>query len=91
MFGKNIPAAWLEYKNDKGDVKQLKLKVDKNSLAVNGVDAKGKPSAMNIQTGDSEITVFMPKKAPKNWQSGAHNIVIDNKVCRATIQFQTGE
>jgi len=64
-FWKNISTVWLEYKNEKGEVKQLKLKVDKDSLSVNDPDAKGKPSAMNIDTGLRKITVFMPKKRPK--------------------------
>ncbi len=71
-------------------LKQLKLKLDKNTPLIYS-DAKGKPSCMDIGTGASEFTVLIPGagKLPKNWQTGQHNIVIDNKVCRATIQFQT--
>lgn len=97
MFGKAIPMVWMEYpvyENDgvtfKG-IRQLSLKVDKNFLNVNGLDAKGKPTAMNIDSGLSRITVIIPDKWPKDWQPGQHNIVIDNKVCRATIEFHTVE
>lgn len=90
FFGKTPPVVWLEYVKANGKIGQLKLKVDKESLKY--LDFKGKSSSMNILTGMSEIIVFMPNKWPKNWQhADSHNIVIDNKVCRATIAFQTEE
>ena len=95
MFGKAIPAVWMEYPVYEKDgvtfkgIKQLALKVDKNSLTVNGPDSRGNLSAMNIETGIAEITVIIPDKWPKDWQPGQHNIVIDNKICRATREFQT--
>ena len=70
-------------------IKQLKLKVDKNSQTFK--DARGKPSSMNIENGISKMTVIIPDKWPVVWRAGAHNIVIDNKVGRATVEFHTEE
>ncbi len=90
LFGKAVPSAWMEYVNEKGEVKQLKLKLD-NKTPLKHKDAAGKPSYMDIVTGVSEFAVLIPAdgKLPKGWQPGEHDIVIDNKVCRATIVFQT--
>ncbi len=86
MFGKNLPAVWLEYESN-GKVKQYKLKIDKEAFRF--PNAKGKSCCMDIKTGASELTVLIPQQWPKNWQPGDHNIVIDNKICRASYAFQT--
>lgn len=95
MFGKAIPVVWMEYPVYQRDgttlngINRFKLKVDKSSLKFE--DAKKKPSVMDIGTGDSEMTVIIPDRWPRGWKPGAHNIVIDNKVCRGTIDFNTQE
>lgn len=92
-FGVKAPKVWLEYPktNGKGDtqIKALKLKVVK-PLAYPDYKGKAGKSCMDVETGDSEITVFMPKKWKKDWDHSAdHNIVIDNKIGRATTDFGT--
>jgi hypothetical protein len=51
-------------------------------------------SCMNLHsdTGLSRIIVKMPLSFPANWDevSTEHNIVIDNGIGRATIDFKTG-
>jgi hypothetical protein len=47
---------------------------------------------MDVKNGLSQLTVTMPDGWPDTWDhSEFHNIVIDNKIGRATIQFQTEE
>lgn len=88
FFGKSIPQIWIEYRDAKGNVKKLNLKPDKKNLKFK--DYYGKPSCMNFTTGESEISAKMPSKLPKKWTHvGDHNIVINNKICRATIIFST--
>lgn len=94
-FGSKIPKVWLEYVK-KGNVKPKKCKVDKNSLRFE--DAKGKPSCMEVDAesadyGSSRISVILPSKWPNGWndESTEHNIVIDNKIGRATIDFTTSD
>jgi hypothetical protein len=67
----------------------LKLK---NSKIMKYMDAKLIPgkSCMDVETGLSEMTVSVPATWPKGWNHGIeHNIVIDNKIGRATIDFRT--
>lgn len=88
LFGNKMPKVWMEYVDQKGFIKKLKLKVDRKLFPF--PDYKGNPakSSMNIDTGESQLTVSMPKKWPKTWTHvGHHNLVIDNKICRATIEF----
>ena len=94
FFGVTPPAVWMEYPvyQDDGttvkEIKCLRLKCYKVLKYKNSKNVLGK-SCMDIETGLSEITVSVPK-FPANWDhSEYHNIVIDNKVCRATIKFQT--
>ena len=70
-------------------IKGLRLKVLKPYFYENYKYVDGK-SCMNIWTGESFIEVCAPVKWPNGWDhAAAHNIVIDNKVGRATIAFGT--
>ena len=90
FFGKNVPALWIEYKDKNGIVKKQNLKVDKNLLRFPDYSGKAAKYPMDIYTGESELTAYMPSKWSKSWTHiGNHNIVIDNKICRTTIQFWT--
>lgn len=90
FFGKNVPALWIEYKDKNGIVKKQNLKVDKKLLRFPDYSNKPSKSCMDIYTGQSELTAYMPSKWSKSWTHvGNHNIVIDNKICRATIEFST--
>ncbi len=97
FFGKNSPKVWLEYPAYEKDgttvkaIKTLNVKVLKPYVYVNYKNQAGK-SCMDICSGLSRVGIIMPKKWPKNWNHGIpHNIVIDNKVGRATIEFKTAE
>lgn len=96
FFGKNPPKVFLEYpvyEKDGITVKQIKtlsLKVRKPYTYADYKGNAGK-SCMEISSGVSRIAVAMPSKWPKKWHGYppdvAHNIVIDNKVSKATIEF----
>ncbi len=89
-FGKAIPAIWLEYPDKSGKIKQLRLKVDRKSLIY--LDYEGNPSCMDKDDGRSQFSTAIPKKLPRNWNYGIqHNLVINNRICRSTTKFQTGE
>ncbi len=102
FFGQKPPSVWLEYPvylEDGVTVKQyksLKLKVQKPYSYSDYKGAAGK-SCMNIVTAESAVEVLMPAKWPRGWAntqgdppvSVPHNIVIDNKVGRATFPFKT--
>ena len=89
-FGKAIPAIWLEYPDKSGKIKQLRLKVDRKSLIYQ--DYEGNPSCMDKDDGISQFSTAIPKRLPRNWNYGVqHNLVINNRICRSTTKFQTGE
>ncbi len=89
FFSVKAPDVWLEYLNAKGEVKALKLKPLKPYAFADRSGASGK-SCMDVTTGDSEITIAMPSAWPHGWDSTLpHNIVIDNKIGRATVDFGT--
>jgi hypothetical protein len=87
-FGSKPPKVWLEYRDAKGKLKQLKCKVQKNRFFD---DAAGKPakSCMDPANGFSEIIVQMPAKWPKGWMHGRHDLVIDNGCGRAFVRLLT--
>lgn len=94
-FGAKPPNVWLEYVK-KSQVKPKKCKVDKTKLSYK--DARGKSCCMDVDAesatyGASSLTVILPKKWPNGWnvESSEHNIVIDNKVGRATYDFTTDD
>jgi List-Bact-rpt repeat protein/beta-propeller uncharacterized protein DUF5122 len=90
LFGTRIPKVWIEYKDKKSVVKKINLKVDRKLLSFPNYKGNAGKSAMDIDTGESTLTVYMPAKWSKSWTHiGDHNIVISNPVCRATIQFST--
>jgi beta-lactamase superfamily II metal-dependent hydrolase len=74
-FGSRTPKVWLEYTSAKGQTKALRCKVLKSSIG------------MDKDTGVSQITVQMPKRRPKGWVDGTHNVVIDNKIGMATAEI----
>jgi hypothetical protein len=80
-FGDKAPKVALEVGG-----KLLKCKVDKSGLS--NTNYKGKPSAMNPETGESSIKVILPtsKKLP----AGTYPIVLDNKVGIATTAVENG-
>ncbi len=94
FFGTTPPVAWMEYPvyDSQGQVKEIKMLKLKLSKPLKYADAKNVigRSCMDVETGLSEITVFTPAAWPKGWDHGVgHNIVIDNKIGRATITFRT--
>ena len=85
-FGTQPPKAWLEYSKN-GKIARLMLKVGK---ILTYPDAHGHPgkSCMDLTTGQSSITLTAPKAWPKGWNVQAnHNLVIDNGVGVATMNF----
>lgn len=92
LFGSKVPKVWIEFKDKNGVVKKLKLKVDRKVLKFPDYKGNEAKSPMDINTGESELTAYMPAKWPNSWTHvGDHNLVIDNKICRATIEFGTLE
>jgi len=96
-FGSKTPFIGLEYpvyQKDGKTIKEIKFLSLKVVGSLSYPDAKGTPcqSCTNIYTGDSEFQVLMPSKWPKGWDHNvSHNIVIDNKIGKATVQFKTEE
>ncbi|MGD0016679.1 MAG: metallophosphoesterase [Verrucomicrobiia bacterium] len=85
-FGTTPPRAWLEYSKN-GKIAKLMLKAAKNR---DYPDAHGHPgkSCMDLTTGQSSIQLTVPKAWPKGWNAQEnHNIVIDNGVGIATMNF----
>jgi len=76
-FGLKNPAVWLEYPSVKG-VKQVKCKVLK-PLKFSDYKGKSGKSCMNTETGESYLSVQLPKKWPKGWVPEEEDIVIFNK------------
>lgn len=88
-FQGKAPIVWLEYLDSRGQIKSQRLKV---LMPLKYPNPKGKTekSCMDVNTGDSEITVEMPSRWPRDWDQGAdHNIVIDNSTGLATADFGT--
>jgi hypothetical protein len=74
-FGSKLPKVKLEYKDSNGKIKFYKLKV----LHIFKYDnAKGKPekSCMNVDTGESQISVSLPK----NIETGSYSLLLSNKI-----------
>ena len=85
-FGVTPPRAWLEYAKN-GKIAKLMLKVGKNRDYPDGKGHPGK-SCMDLTTGQSSITLTVPKAWPNGWSTNEnHNIVIDNGVGVATMNF----
>ena len=80
-FGDKIPKVAIEVNG-----KLLKCKVDKASLKFKNY--KGKPSAMNSDTGESIINVILPVK---KLNSGTYPLVLDNKIGIALTQGNNGK
>lgn len=95
FFGTKAPQIFLEfpvYEKDETTLKSINLLRLKTSGTLKYKDARGsdKKSCMETSTGASEITVKMPSEWRKGWNHGDnHNIVIDNKVGRASVEFKT--
>ena len=88
FFGITRPSVCLEFEKN-GKIKALKLKTDK-SLTYPDYNGKVGKSCMDINTGESQLTIIMPSKWPTGWDMTAkHNIVIDNGILRATKEFFT--
>jgi hypothetical protein len=90
-FGNKAPKVWLEYLNEKDQVKMVRCKVLKPYYYEDVKGRSGK-SCMDKTTGISQITVQMPKKWPKSekgWVNGIHDIVIDNRIGMATATIKT--
>jgi hypothetical protein len=84
-FGVKKPKIFLEYRDTvKNTIKRVNLKVNKYLPYPN---AKGKEnkSCMDIETGESKLNFFMPKKWWKNYTPGTYYIVIDNKTGVAAV------
>jgi hypothetical protein len=79
-FGDKAPKVALEVGG-----KLLKCKVDKSGLS--NTNYKGKPSAMNSETGESSVKVILPSK---KLGAGTYPIVLDNKVGIATTAVEKG-
>jgi len=95
FMGKKAQKAWLEYKgkskNGITPIKSAKCKVEK---IYTYDDAKGneETSAMDVDNGTSVVYIALPNKFKKDWDHSAdHNIVIDNGVGIATVDFKTKE
>jgi len=82
FFGDKAPRVALE--GEKG--KLIKCKVDKSGLI--NTNYKGKPSAMNPDTGESYIKVILPKK---KLPSRTYPIVLNNKIGIATTSGVNGK
>jgi hypothetical protein len=80
-FGDKAPKVALEVAG-----KLAKCKVDKSGLS--NTNYKGKPSAMNPETGESSVKVILP--ASKKLPAGTYPIVLDNKVGIATTATEKG-
>ena len=69
-FGSKVPRVTLEYIDAKKNVKQIRLKVDKNNLLYANYKGKEGTSPMDPETGISELRVALPGKdfyAPECW------------------------
>jgi len=89
FFGAKKPKLYLEYKDPvKNSVKRIKLKINK-FLPFPNAKGKENKSCMNVDTGESKINFFMPKKWWKNYQPGKYYILIDNKTGLDTIPINT--
>jgi endo-1,4-beta-D-glucanase Y len=89
FFGVKQPKIYLEYfDSSKNQVKRVKLKINKLLPYPNAKGKEGK-SCMDINTGDSKINFFMPKKWWKNYTPGEYYIVIDNKTGLDTVPVKT--
>jgi Tol biopolymer transport system component len=87
-FGTKKPKVWLEYVS-KGIVKAKKLKV-LTPLRYADVKAVPEKSCMDVDTGQSQVTVLMPSTWPTGWDhSVEHNLVLDNGLGRDTWPFRT--
>ncbi len=87
-FGNKKPKVWLEYVS-KGIVKAKKLKI---LLPLRYADVKevAEKSCMEVDTGQSQVTVIMPSTWPTGWDHNvAHNLVLDNGLGRDTWPFRT--
>jgi hypothetical protein len=76
-FGDKAPKVAIEVSG-----KLLKCKVDKSGLS--NTNYKGKPSAMNPETGESSIKVILPLKG---LSSGTYPLILDNKIGIGTTPF----
>ena len=86
LFGVKLPTVYLEYEKA-GVVKALKLKMIRTFVYV---DAVGNGSCMDAFSGASLVVVQTPKSWPRDWdQSVPHNLVLDNKIGRTTIDFRS--
>ena len=74
-FGSKLPKVKLEYKDAKGRIKFYKLKVLR---ILQYADAKGNPgkSCMNVETGESQISVEIPTKT----KPGSYSLFLSNKI-----------
>jgi hypothetical protein len=87
-FGGKAPKVWLEYKTAAGAVKMKACKVVKPLFYPDRLGNPGK-SCMDVNNGDSLVDILVPK-LPTTWDYGVpHNLVIDNGIGRATIDFAT--
>jgi len=87
FFGSKKPKVWLEYLNSKKNkIKPLKCKVIKPFEYKNSKGVMGK-SCMDIDSGESSISIVLPKKFPLGWNPENANIVLQNKSAFTTISL----
>jgi uncharacterized protein DUF1566/Big-like domain-containing protein/List-Bact-rpt repeat protein len=89
-FGVKAPKVWLEYLNSKGQIKKQRATIDK-VYKYDDIKGKANKSCMDVNTGDSEIRVKMPKKWWKEWTAGSYDLVIDNKIGLVTTSVSTSD
>jgi len=88
FFGNKKPKVWLEYVV-KGVVKAKTLKVQAPLRYADVKDVAGK-SCMDVDSGQSQVTVLMPSAWPTGWDHNVeHNLVLDNGLGRDTWPFRT--
>lgn len=78
-FGVKPPAVFLEWKNEKGDIKRLRLKILMSRAEFKTLS--GKSSCMEATNGLSSVCVQMPSKMPDTWNYDAkYNFVLFNGI-----------
>jgi len=88
-FGVKKPKIYLEYRDTvKNTVKRIKLKLN-NTLSYPNAKGKENKSCMDVESGESKVKFYMPKKWWKNYVPGTYYIVIDNKTGVASVPVTT--
>jgi VCBS repeat-containing protein len=87
-FSSKTPGVYLEYKDQKGKIKRLKLKILAPLKFADLRGSKGRSSMnLNSPTGYSELKVAMPLKWPKGFTPGDYTVILDNKLALAVYKI----